>query len=195
MEQWNRAHTFDRSCEIIRTYLNLLGNEDLSPKSDEQGRQRGTRTPGAMGSSATHQLSLSNMSMQSESQQPLASFREPSASAPLSRFSRPRLHSPSPGPGPGSGPDFGDTLDGDGGSSSGTAKTRLACPQCQRTFSTVSNRNKHVREGCAHRQKNGYRCRHPNCTKVLTTKWYRNTHEQERCKYRGSTTSHHGSLT
>ena len=66
---------------------------------------------------------------------------------------------------------------------------RLRClsASCQKTFSSVSNRNKHMREGCQHREKTGYRCRNEHCPKVLTTKWYRNTHETERCRYRGVT--------
>lgn len=65
---------------------------------------------------------------------------------------------------------------------------RLRClsASCQKTFSSVSNRNKHMREGCQHREKSGYRCRNGHCPKVLTTKWYRNTHEAERCRYRGA---------
>ena len=194
MEQWNRAHTFDRSCEIIRTYLSLLGNEDLSPKGDGEGRR--LHNPENMAPGA-NQLNHSAVSMRSGDHRRLAPFPEPSASAPASRFSRPRLHSHSPAPDPDLA-DGGDGVSGGGGGSN-AARPRLLCPQCQRSFSTVSNRNKHIREGCAHRQRDGYRCRHPNCTKVLTTKWYRNTHEQERCKYRtataATTTSHHGSLT
>jgi hypothetical protein len=197
MERWKHAHTYDRSCEIIRTYLSLLGNEDLSPRSDEQVRHRGPRAPAEM-TSGTTQPNLSTFSPPGDDS--WTPFRDASASAPPPRFSRPRLHSPSTGRSatPGFGPRYGldgDALDGEGGGSGSASKPRLACPQCQRTFSTVSNRNKHVREGCAHRQKNGYRCRHPHCTKVLTTKWYRNTHEQERCRYRPATTSHHASST
>jgi hypothetical protein len=66
------------------------------------------------------------------------------------------------------------------------ATKRLPCisAQCPKTFSNVSNRNKHMREGCAFREKRGYRCRNSCCTKVLTTKWYRDTHEKERCRFR-----------
>lgn len=56
--------------------------------------------------------------------------------------------------------------------------------KCPKSFSSLSNRNKHMREGCAFRDKKGYRCRNDSCTKVLTTKWYRNTHEQTRCRHR-----------
>src|SRR5690606_18562151 len=67
--------------------------------------------------------------------------------------------------------------------------TRLRClsANCQKTVSSASNRNKHMREGCQYREKTGYRCRNEHCPKVLTTKWYRNTHEAERCRYRGIT--------
>ncbi|KAI9155211.1 hypothetical protein HJFPF1_07788 [Paramyrothecium foliicola] len=63
---------------------------------------------------------------------------------------------------------------------------RLRClsPRCTKSFSSVSNRNKHMREGCALREKRGYPCRNANCSKVLTTKWYRNTHEQTRCRFK-----------
>ena len=66
---------------------------------------------------------------------------------------------------------------------------RLVCQStgCQKTFSSVSNRNKHMREGCqwGGGEKAGYRCRVEGCTRVLTTKWYRNRHEVERCRFRG----------
>ncbi|KAK2053000.1 hypothetical protein LY76DRAFT_300587 [Colletotrichum caudatum] len=65
---------------------------------------------------------------------------------------------------------------------------RLACltPRCAKTFSSVSNRNKHLREGCAftRERRQGYQCRNGPCAKVLTTKWYRDTHERERCRFR-----------
>ncbi|KAK1990508.1 hypothetical protein LX36DRAFT_403725 [Colletotrichum falcatum] len=65
---------------------------------------------------------------------------------------------------------------------------RLAClaPGCAKTFSSVSNRNKHLREGCAvtRERRQGYQCRNVPCAKVLTTKWYRDTHERERCRFR-----------
>ncbi|OHE90501.1 hypothetical protein CORC01_14205 [Colletotrichum orchidophilum] len=65
---------------------------------------------------------------------------------------------------------------------------RLPCltPQCTKTFSSVSNRNKHLREGCAfnREKRQGYPCRNTSCSKVLTTKWYRDTHEKERCRFR-----------
>ncbi|KAK1654969.1 hypothetical protein BDP81DRAFT_416985 [Colletotrichum phormii] len=65
---------------------------------------------------------------------------------------------------------------------------RLQCltPQCTKTFSSVSNRNKHLREGCSfnREKRQRYPCRNESCTKVLTTKWYRDTHEKERCRFR-----------
>lgn len=63
---------------------------------------------------------------------------------------------------------------------------RLVCqsPNCLKSFSSISNRNKHMREGCSYREKKGYRCRNGNCNRVLSTKWYRNTHEQTRCRFR-----------
>ena len=60
----------------------------------------------------------------------------------------------------------------------------LSCTKCSKTFSSVSNRNKHMREGCSFREKRGYKCRNDNCTRVLSTRWYRNTHEQTRCRFR-----------
>ena len=63
-------------------------------------------------------------------------------------------------------------------------RMRCLSAGCQKTFSSVSNRNKHMREGCQHREKTGYPCRNGPCGKVLTTKWYRGTHETERCRYR-----------
>ncbi|KAF4785181.1 hypothetical protein HER10_EVM0003468 [Colletotrichum scovillei] len=65
---------------------------------------------------------------------------------------------------------------------------RLQCltPQCTKTFSSVSNRNKHLREGCSfnREKRQRYPCRNESCTRVLTTKWYRDTHEKERCRFR-----------
>ncbi|WQF89789.1 Putative ankyrin repeat-containing domain superfamily [Colletotrichum destructivum] len=65
---------------------------------------------------------------------------------------------------------------------------RLPCltPQCAKTFSSVSNRNKHLREGCnfTREKRQGFRCRNGSCGRVLTTKWYRDTHERERCRFR-----------
>ncbi|KAK1975549.1 hypothetical protein LZ30DRAFT_349864 [Colletotrichum cereale] len=65
---------------------------------------------------------------------------------------------------------------------------RLPCltPRCAKTFSSVSNRNKHLREGCAftRERRQGHQCRNGPCAKVLTTKWYRDTHERERCRFR-----------
>ncbi|GKT48954.1 uncharacterized protein ColSpa_09135 [Colletotrichum spaethianum] len=65
---------------------------------------------------------------------------------------------------------------------------RMPCltPQCTKTFSSVSNRNKHLREGCAftREKRQGYQCRNGPCARVLTTKWYRDTHEKERCRFR-----------
>jgi hypothetical protein len=77
------------------------------------------------------------------------------------------------------------TTDADSTAATGSAR-RLRCLsiQCPKTFSSVSNRNKHVREGCGFRDKKGYQCRNNGCKKVLTTKWYRNTHEEERCRFR-----------
>lgn len=71
-------------------------------------------------------------------------------------------------------------------SDGGRTSERLRClsDKCHKTFSNVSNRNKHMREGCAFRERRGYRCRNGPCTKTLTTKWYRNTHEQTRCRFR-----------
>ncbi|KAH7141359.1 hypothetical protein B0J13DRAFT_556682 [Dactylonectria estremocensis] len=65
-----------------------------------------------------------------------------------------------------------------------STKRRVKCLSCQKTFSSVSNRNKHMREGCAKIERKGYVCRNESCTKVLTTKWYRKTHEQTRCRFR-----------
>ncbi|KAK7432532.1 hypothetical protein QQZ08_000739 [Neonectria magnoliae] len=65
-----------------------------------------------------------------------------------------------------------------------STERRVKCLSCHKTFSSVSNRNKHMREGCAKIEKKVYRCRNENCTKVLTTKWYRNTHELTRCRFR-----------
>ncbi|KAF7548243.1 hypothetical protein G7Z17_g7181 [Cylindrodendrum hubeiense] len=65
-----------------------------------------------------------------------------------------------------------------------STERRVKCLSCHKTFSSVSNRNKHMREGCAKIERKGYVCRHESCTKVLTTKWYRKTHEQTRCRFR-----------
>lgn len=92
-------------------------------------------------------------------------------------------------------PPIGSSIDSFNGSSSCPVSTspevvrssdRLPClsSRCLKTFSSISNRNKHMREGCVYREKKGYRCRNGDCTKILTTKWYRNTHEQTRCRFR-----------
>lgn len=65
-----------------------------------------------------------------------------------------------------------------------STERRIKCLSCHKTFSSVSNRNKHMREGCAKIERKGYVCRNESCTKVLTTKWYRKTHEQTRCRFR-----------
>ncbi|GKT66799.1 ankyrin repeat protein [Colletotrichum tofieldiae] len=69
-----------------------------------------------------------------------------------------------------------------------TRGDRLPClaAQCTKTFSSVSNRNKHLREGCAftREKRQGYQCRNGPCARVLTTKWYRDTHEKDRCRFR-----------
>ena len=77
-------------------------------------------------------------------------------------------------------------LASDFSSDTGRPALRLRClsAKCPKTFSSVSNRNKHMREGCPFRDKKGYPCRNESCSKVLTTKWYRNTHEQSRCRFR-----------
>ncbi|KAI5458463.1 hypothetical protein BGZ63DRAFT_426855 [Mariannaea sp. PMI_226] len=59
---------------------------------------------------------------------------------------------------------------------------RVKCDSCFKTFSSISNRNKHMREGCSKIERSGYKCH--NCNKVLTTKWYRDRHEQTRCRFR-----------
>lgn len=61
---------------------------------------------------------------------------------------------------------------------------RAKCSSCHKTFSSTSNRNKHMREGCSKIERSGYKCGNANCTKVLTTKWYRDRHEQTRCRFR-----------
>lgn len=57
------------------------------------------------------------------------------------------------------------------------------CAKCHKTFSSVSNRNKHNREGCTYRDRKGYKCRNEHCPKVLSTKWYRNDHELRKCRF------------
>ncbi|KAM0438976.1 hypothetical protein ACHAPT_001737 [Fusarium lateritium] len=69
-----------------------------------------------------------------------------------------------------------------------TAKKKPNCPQCEKTFSSVSNRNKHLREGCRFREKSRYPCSYQvlGCTKSLSSFWYQQQHEKDRCKYNPS---------
>jgi hypothetical protein len=69
-----------------------------------------------------------------------------------------------------------------------TTKRKPSCPQCEKTFSSVSNRNKHIREGCRFGEKSTYPCSYQTlgCTKSLSSYWYRQRHEEDRCKYNPS---------
>ncbi|RSM19040.1 hypothetical protein CDV31_002171 [Fusarium ambrosium] len=69
-----------------------------------------------------------------------------------------------------------------------TIKKKASCPQCEKTFSSVSNRNKHIREGCRLGEKSTYPCRYQalGCTKSLSSYWYQRRHEADRCKYNPS---------
>ncbi|KAL2670758.1 hypothetical protein Neosp_014560 [[Neocosmospora] mangrovei] len=69
-----------------------------------------------------------------------------------------------------------------------TIKKKPSCPQCEKKFSSVSNRNKHIREGCRLGEKSTYPCSYQTlgCTKSLSSYWYRQRHEEDRCKYNPS---------
>ena len=60
----------------------------------------------------------------------------------------------------------------------------LQCPQCQKTFKTVGNRNKHLKTNCRLGTQDKLPCRNRGCTRMLKGEWYRRTHEQERCRFR-----------
>lgn len=66
-----------------------------------------------------------------------------------------------------------------------TTKGKPSCPQCEKKFSSVSNRNKHIREGCRFGEKSTYPCSYQalGCTKSLSSYWYQQRHEEDRCKY------------
>ncbi|KAF4459002.1 ankyrin repeat [Fusarium albosuccineum] len=73
-----------------------------------------------------------------------------------------------------------------------TAKEKPTCSKCGKAFSSISNRNKHLKEGCKFRQKVKHPCgfRHLGCTQELSTVWYRERHEQDRCPYNPDSAHH-----
>ncbi len=73
-------------------------------------------------------------------------------------------------------------------SASTNLKTKLLCGACSKTFTTVSNLNKHRKYDCKKSKEDGtntsFQCR--RCGEQFTRDFYRLTHEKERCKRRGS---------
>lgn len=58
------------------------------------------------------------------------------------------------------------------------------CPSCQRSFVTLSSRNKHMRTGCKSRQCGRFLCRNSPCRKHFSTPWYQKKHEVTSCRFR-----------
>ena len=55
----------------------------------------------------------------------------------------------------------------------------LRCRRCNKKFSNVGNRNRHVRSDCDQRVQ--FPCRNPGCKMVATRKAYRDKHEESYC--------------
>ncbi|SPN98766.1 uncharacterized protein DNG_01807 [Cephalotrichum gorgonifer] len=164
VEMWRRPRGYSRSCDIVGHFLESVG-----------GFPGGFReVPLYRPHSLDHcikRLSLSTMSAPSSGQMWTSSSRTRTRTSVVPSSSQATAIEMS--------------LSHSLGAVREPKRLRCLSANCSKTFSSVSNRNKHMREGCQHREKNGYRCRNGPCTKVLTTKWYRNTHEQERCRHKG----------
>lgn len=66
--------------------------------------------------------------------------------------------------------------------------TQTQCPKCNKSFSSVKNRNKHIRYDCKYGATEQFPCRNAGCRRgsqhPFTRKSYRDTHERERCRTR-----------
>ena len=66
-------------------------------------------------------------------------------------------------------------------SSSSGASPRKQCSKCLKTFSTISNLNKHKKTDCKLGKMMRYTCRNMGCRLEFTRESYRAVHEKERC--------------
>jgi hypothetical protein len=62
------------------------------------------------------------------------------------------------------------------------AKCRPTCPKCNETFSTTTNRNRHLKYDCQQAQKPRFPCRNKGCKSHFSREAYRHKHERLRCK-------------
>jgi hypothetical protein len=65
-----------------------------------------------------------------------------------------------------------------------TSTDKLACPRCQKRFSTRTNRNRHVLRDCPMLGMTGFRCRNAGCGRISKREDNRNRHERELCRLR-----------
>jgi hypothetical protein len=65
-----------------------------------------------------------------------------------------------------------------------TSTDKLACPRCQKRFSTRTNRNRHVLRDCPMLVTAGFRCRNAGCGRISKREDNRNRHERELCRLR-----------
>ncbi|CAI4212906.1 unnamed protein product [Parascedosporium putredinis] len=165
---WRQSPGYDRSCNLLSMYFDSIGGYSKSAEATRLLR------PFSL-DRRIESLSLSVVSAASTTYtgSPASSISHPILAPQARTSSMTNLNSV---------PNRDPAADG------GRDAKRSRCHSCQKTFSSISNRNKHMREGCAQRtEKTGYRCRNESCSRILTTKWYRNAHEQDRCRYRGTT--------
>ncbi|KAK3324922.1 hypothetical protein B0H66DRAFT_107418 [Apodospora peruviana] len=69
-------------------------------------------------------------------------------------------------------------------SSSPQGVGRLTCPHCEKTFATLSARNKHTKTGCKKLKRDRFRCSLGGCGRSFSTEWNRVDHETKRCPHR-----------
>jgi hypothetical protein len=65
--------------------------------------------------------------------------------------------------------------------------SQTLCPYCNKSFSTITNRNRHRDKDCKRAQRTArtrFPCRNTGCKQHFTRKAYQLKHEQERCKAR-----------
>jgi hypothetical protein len=64
--------------------------------------------------------------------------------------------------------------------------TQKRCPTCGKRFSSVANRNKHIRFDCKYASTERFPCRNAGCRRgserPFTRESYRNEHEQKYCR-------------
>jgi hypothetical protein len=169
-----------RNCVLLGVYLGLHGIPApmSTPGTEEAGQ------PLEAGSSPLQDQSMQHEHVSQESQArsgaPTKALESQVASYTPSQLGE-TLNSNSTSPSSSSPssttPKRSSTVD----SSSASAKPRPTCSLCNKTFSTTTNRNKHLKFDCPKRQKIRFQCR-KGCTHHFSREEYRNRHEQERCK-------------